>query len=109
MASIKIPPVPGGTAAVRERVEVLRAQVSRTVTIGISGDPVAADALVTGCGARALSARLAPLWDLFDAHGSCRVVSALAEELGLVRHPNLPRAVLGLDEGSRVRLREALR
>jgi len=69
------------------------------------------DAAAVGddAGARALSARLAPLWDLFDAHGSCRVVSALAEELGLVRHPNLPRPVLGLDEGSRVRLREALR
>ena len=136
VASIKIPPVPGGPDAVRERVDSLRVEVSRTVTIGISGDPVAADALVAGCEAwysvlagtmpgpcraivdavaagdyaraRALSARLSPLWELFESHGSYRVVSALAEELGLVRHPNLPRPVLGLDEGSRARLRAAL-
>lgn len=137
VVSIKIPPVTGGVEAARERIDSLRSVVSPTVTIGISGDPVAADALVAGCDAwysvlagtmpgpcRAivdavdagdtdrvgeLSADLAPLWELFDAHGSYRVVSAVAEELGLARHPTLPRPVLGLDEGSRARLREALR
>lgn len=137
VASIKIPPTPGGPDAVRERVDSLRSRVSDTVTIGISGDPVAADALAAGCRAwysvlagtlpgpcraivdaaaagdaaraRELSAQLAPIWELFDGHGSYRVVSALAEELGLVRHPNLPRPVLGLDDGGRTALREALR
>lgn len=137
VASIKIPPVAGGVDAVRERVDSLRALVSPTVTIGISGDPVAADALLAGCdtwysvlagtapgpcraivdavaagdekGALEVSSRLQPLWDLFSDHGSYRVVSALAEELGLVRHPNLPRPVLGLDEKSRAVLIAAMR
>ncbi len=136
VASIKIPPVTGGVAAVRHRVEALREVVSPSVTIGISGDQVAADALLAGCDAwystlagtvpgpcraitdavatgdaaraQELSADLEPLWRLFAAHGSYRVVSAIAEELGLVGHPNLPRPVLGLDEGSRARVREAL-
>lgn len=136
IASIKIPPVTGGPDAVRRRVEALRARIPSDVTIGISGDHVAADALLAGCdiwysvlggtlpeacrdivhaaatgdAARTaqLSERLAPLFDLFSAHGSYRVVSALAEELGLVGHPNLPRPVLGLDEAARDRLRAAV-
>lgn len=137
VASIKIPPVSGGVEAVRQRVESLRALVSPTVTLGISGDPVATEALLAGCDtwysvlagtlpdpcraivdaaragdiarALAISESFSPLWDLFDAHGSYRVVSALAEELGLVGGDNLPRPVLGLDERSRDRVREAVR
>lgn len=137
VVSIKIPPVRGGVESVRSRVDALRAMASPTVTIGISGDPVAADALLAGCdawysvlagtlpepcrvirnavraddatGALAMSERLSPIWELFDAHGSYRVVSAIAEELGLVGPDSLPRPVLGLDEGSRTRVREALR
>lgn len=136
VASIKIPPVPGGADAIKARVDSLRAVVSPTVTIGISGDAVAADALLAGCDtwysvlagtlpgpcraivdavasddsatAREVSQQLSPLWDLFTAHGSYRVVSALAEELGLVGHPNLPRPVLGLDKGRRALLTEAV-
>jgi 4-hydroxy-tetrahydrodipicolinate synthase len=136
VASIKIPPVQGGPAAIQQRVAALRAEIPDDVTIGISGDAVAADALNAGCdtwysvlggtlpapcraivtaaaagdgpGAVGLSSRLAPLWELFAAYGSYRVVSALAEELGLVAHPNLPKPVLGLDEHGRKRLVGAL-
>lgn len=136
VASVKIPPVDGGPVAVRARVTELRGRLPADVTIGISGDPVAADALNAGCDAwysvlagtlpgpcraltdaaragladqaRAVSRRLQPLWDLFGAYGSYRVVSAVAEDLGLVRHPNLPRPVRGLDPTGRARVREAL-
>lgn len=136
VASIKIPPVDGGASVMRERIDALRAKIPDGVTIGISGDYVAADALNAGCeawysvlggtlpeacqaivdaaaagdAARAveLSDQLAPLWELFSEHGSYRVVSALAEELGLVQHPNLPRPVLGLDQGARHQLQAAM-
>lgn len=136
VSSIKIPPVPGGPATVRDRVVALRDRLPAGVTIGISGDPVAADALNAGCeawysvlagtlpgpcvaithaaragdAARAveLSAELQPLWDLFEVHGSYRVVSAVAEELGLVGHPNLPRPIRGLDPRGRDGVRAAL-
>lgn len=136
VASIKIPPVEGGPAALEQRVAELRAKVPADVTIGISGDSVAADALNAGCDAWYsvlagtlpapcrdivaaatagdaalavdLSNMLKPLWELFAAYGSYRVVSALAEELHLVGHPNLPRPVRGLDEGGRQRLRHAM-
>ncbi len=136
IASVKIPPVDGGPVAVRERVDALRGRLPADVTIGISGDPVAADALNAGCDAwysvlagtlpgpcreiteaagagesdraSALSRHLQPLWDLFGTYGSYRVVSALAEELGLLSHPNLPRPVLGLAPAGRAQVREAL-
>ena len=106
------------------------------MTIGISGDPVAADALRAGCDtwysvlggtlpdpcrtivdatrkgdsekATALSEGLLPLWDLFATYGSYRVVSAIAETLGLVDHPNLPRPVLGLGQTARAQVDTAL-
>ncbi|MGN7247196.1 dihydrodipicolinate synthase family protein [Janibacter anophelis] len=136
VAAIKIPPVTGGVDAVRARVDSLRARLAPEVAVGISGDQAAADALVAGCDtwysvlagtlpgpcraivdavtaddaaqAQHLSRQLDPLWRLFVAHGSYRVVSALAEELGLVRGPNLPRPVLPLDDGSRADVRAAL-
>lgn len=36
-----------------------------------------------------------PLWQLFSTYGSYRVVSASAEELRLMGHPNLPHPVRG--------------
>lgn len=136
VASIKIPPVEGRPAALEQRITALRAKIPGTVTIGISGDYFAAAALNAGCdawysvlggtlpvpcraivdaaaagyAARAveLSGQLAPLWELFSDYGSYRVVSALAEELHLVAHPNLPRPVLGLDQQGRTRLQAAL-
>jgi 4-hydroxy-tetrahydrodipicolinate synthase len=136
VASIKIPPVEGGPAALKQRITALRANIPGTVTIGISGDYLAAAALNAGCdtwysvlagtlpapcraivdaaaagfASRAieLSDQLAPLWELFSEYGSYRVVSALGEELHLVAHPNLPRPVLGLDQQGRTRLQAAL-
>lgn len=136
VAAIKIPPVTGGVDVVRARVDSLRSAVAPEVAIGISGDAVAADALIAGCDAwysvlagtlpgpcraiveatslgdteeaQRLSGQLDPLWRLFGAHGSYRVVAALAEELGLVTHPCLPRPVLPLDEGGRADVRAAL-
>lgn len=136
VAAIKIPPVTGGVDVVGARVDSLRSVIAPEVKIGISGDAVAADALLAGCDgwysvlagtlpgpcraivdaaadgdsamAQRLSGRLYPLWQLFGAHGSYRVVAALAEELGLVQHPTLPRPVLPLDEGGRADVRAAL-
>lgn len=134
--AVKIPPVIGGVDVVRARLDSLRSAVGPGVAIGISGDAVAADALVAGCDAwysvlagtlpgpcraivdaaaagdaqeaQRLSGHLGPLWRLFGAHGSYRVVAGLAEELGLVTHPCLPRPVLALDEGGRADVRAAL-
>ena len=136
-ASIKIPPVEDGPDAMQERIDTLRSRIRAGVTIGISGDYVAAEALNAGCDAwysvlggtlpeacqaivdaakagdkarvTELSDQLNPLWDLFGEHGSYRATSALAEELGLVAHPNLPRPVLGLDNTGRNQVRAVLR
>ncbi|WP_435745754.1 dihydrodipicolinate synthase family protein [Nocardioides sp. SYSU DS0663] len=136
VASIKIPPVEAGPAAMHERIDALRSRIPADVTIGISGDYVAVHALNAGCdawysvlggtlpracqdiveaaasgdaaGATQLSDQLRPLWDLFAQHGSYRVVSALAEELGLVQHPNLPRPVLGLQPPAREAVHHAI-
>lgn len=136
IASIKIPPEENGPDAMAERIDTLRAELPTTVSIGISGDYVAAEALNAGCDAwysvlggtlphacqaivdaaavgdatrtTELSNQLLPLWNLFYDHGSYRVVSALAEELGLVTHPNLPLPVLGLDQAGRTQVRAAM-
>lgn len=130
VASIKIPPVPPDPAAAAARIDALRSVIPSGVTIGISGDAVAAIGLLSGCEvwysalagtlpepcrdiaraaldgdtdlAMALAARMGPLWALVRRYGSYRVASAAAEHLGLVTRPNLPRPVLGLDrEGVR--------
>lgn len=76
------------------------------MAVRISGDPAARGEEPDR--ALELSRRLQPLWELFDGYGSYRVVSALAEELGLVRHPNLPRPVLGLEDAGRAQLRQVV-
>src|SRR5690606_41754181 len=50
--SIKIPGVPADPAAARARVEHLRALLPSQVTLGVSGDPLAATGLNAGCEAR---------------------------------------------------------
>ncbi|MCA1189743.1 MULTISPECIES: dihydrodipicolinate synthase family protein [unclassified Saccharopolyspora] len=125
VASVKIPGVPEPV----DRVSRLRGLLPEPVTIGVAGDPLAAEGILAGCrawysvlagtvpeaaaaiarpafagdaaAATAESDRLAPLWELFGRCGSLRVVSAIAEELGLVAHPNLPRPVLGLPTAER--------
>ncbi len=130
VAAIKIPPVSANHADAAARITRLRALVPAHVSIGVSGDSAGANGLLAGCDAwysviagvlpteclaiaraasageadeaRSLSAALDPLWALFARYGSLRVASAVAEELGLLVHPNLPRPVQGLNpEGRR--------
>jgi len=136
IGSIKIPGVPADPADATARVKSLRSQTPTMVTIGVSGDAFAATGLNAGCDvwysvlagvlpkpclaitrasqngdqdtATELSNRLEPLWDLFRAHGSLRVVSAIAQHLGLVESPNLPLPVRGLDPAARTRVTAAL-
>lgn len=117
--SIKIPGVPSDSQGAELRVNNLRSLLPDDVTIGISGDTLAATGLNAGCdvwysvvgglypevakaivtasqkGAKQealrLSEELKPLWDLFSrAGGSLRVVAAAAELQGLVKTPCLP-------------------
>lgn len=133
IASIKIPGVPAEPARARARVQEIRAVVPGHVTIGVSGDASAAAGLAAGCdawysvlggtlpglagkivraarnggvsGAEAESARLAPLWELFnDFGGSIRVMAGVAEQLGLVGPDSLPRPLLGLTTEQRNRV-----
>lgn len=129
VASLKIPGVPADPDAAGARVSDLRTLLPASVTVGVSGDPLAATGLNAGChawysvlagtlpgpastitraaragdaaAATAESERLRPLWELFTRHGSLRVVSAIAELLGLVDHPNLPRPLRGLSGDDR--------
>jgi 4-hydroxy-tetrahydrodipicolinate synthase len=131
---VKIPPPPAGTVA--NRVAAVRRILPSGVSLGISGDWVAAEALVSGADAwysvlgglfperakaitdaaaagdrdkaLALSEALEPMWALFRKHGSLRVVAAAAEVLGLVAQSSLPRPLLGLDEISRADVEAAL-
>lgn len=133
IASIKIPGVPTDPQQARARVEEIRAVVPRHVTIGVSGDALAAAGLAAGCDAwysviggtlpalameitRAAqerrfsdalteSERLAPLWKLFaEFGGSLRVVAAIAEHLGLAPEACLPLPIQGLTTNQRHRV-----
>lgn len=132
VASIKIPATPADPQRARERVEHLRSRIPTDVTIGVSGDPAAAGGLLAGCDAwysvlgglwpdvclaltraaqrddpdtaSSISDELAPLWELFGEFGSLRVVSAIAEQRGLVGAPNLPKPLQGLPGGARHRV-----
>lgn len=119
VASIKIPGVPTDAKAASERILKLRDKIPNHVTIGISGDALAATGLNAGCeiwysviggifpnvalaltkAARTgdaalaiqLSDNLTALWNSFKNNGgSLRVVAAIAEEMGLVSAPSLP-------------------
>lgn len=123
---------PGTPRPGRDRVARLRAVLPDRVTIGVSGDPAGAGGLLAGCdawysvlgglwpqvclaitraaragdddGAHRLSDRLTPLWELFARHGSLRVVSAIAEQAGLIGTPHLPRPLLPLPAEARRRV-----
>lgn len=132
VASIKIPGLPSSPDRAAAYLRELRAVVPADVTIGISGDAGAAAGLAAGCDAwysviggtlpvlargitrdalngripqaLAEAARLAPLWELFSEFGSLRVISAVAEYLGLVGSDNLPLPILGLAGEQRSRV-----
>jgi len=129
IASIKIPRLPDDPAEAVARVAALRACVPAHVTLGVSGDASAVRGLLAGCdgwysvtaglfpevalqimravgsgdaeGAIALSARLAPLWSLYDRFGGIRVTARAAALLGLCGEDSLPLPLQGLHDGDR--------
>lgn len=133
ITGIKIPPP---AAEVAHRVTALRSVLPGSISVGISGDWVAAEALLAGADcwysviggvfpataqaivdaaaaghreqAQALSQELEPIWALFRRYGSLRVVAAIAETLGLVQSPSLPLPLLGLPPPGRAELEAAL-
>ena len=116
-------------------IERLRVMTSKSFAIGYSGDWGAADALMAGCDAwysvvagllpgpalaltRAgqagdgleatrINDAFQPLWDLFRAFGSFRVMYVMADVLGLARIEPL-RPILPLPQEARSRVEEAL-
>jgi 4-hydroxy-tetrahydrodipicolinate synthase len=137
VGSIKIPAVPAGLDEARARVDRLRALIPEHVSIGVSGDAAGVRGLLAGCdawysslagtvpgpfvalaraaragdaeAARRESEQLAVVWDLLARFGGLRVSAAIAEELGLIRAPSLPRPLHGVPEADRLPLRAALR
>ena len=135
IASIKIPPPAAGD--VSTRLGKLRSGLPQGTSIGISGDWMAAQALLAGCDlwysviagvlpqqARTIvdhalagrsdlaleaSAELEPVWSLFRIYGSLRVTAALAEDLGLVPSSALPLPLRGLDNEGREKVAQAIR
>lgn len=134
MASIKIPGVPTDPKEATEHVAAIRSMVPEHVTIGVSGDAVAATGLNAGCDAwysviggtlpkpaltitraaqegregeaAAESERLESLWGLFAEFGggSLRVTAAIAEHLGLAPHGCSPLPIQGLTAEQRARV-----
>lgn len=138
IASIKIPGVPTDPEAARTRMREIRAAIPEHVTIGVSGDAMAAKGLNAGsevwysviggtlpetalritraaqqgraADALAESERLAPLWALFaELGGSLRVVAAIAEHLELTPARCLPLPIQGLNEEQRTRVADVIR
>lgn len=137
IASIKIPRLSGDPVEAAARVAALRTHLPPHVTLGISGDAAAVHGLAAGCDgwysvtgglfpevaqqitraagtgdmatAHALSARLAPLWALYDHFGGIRVMACAAELMGLCAEDCLPRPLLGLHGEERARVAEVLR
>ncbi|MBC9208091.1 dihydrodipicolinate synthase family protein [Roseomonas aerophila] len=123
-------------AAVKAELAALRAGVKPGFSIGYSGDWKATEALLAGgeawysvvgglfpaplmqlvraaragdaAEARRLNAALQPLWDLFIAHSSLRVVYAAANLLGLTDAAP-PRPILPLDEPVKRQVAEVMR
>jgi 4-hydroxy-tetrahydrodipicolinate synthase len=133
---VKIPGVPAETDAATAHIRNLQRQLPDGFTIGVSGDAFAATGLIAGCDAwysviggilpahamditraaqagdferaRRRSDELTPLWELFAAHGSSRVVAVIAHLLGLTAPRTLPAPILGLDEAAHDAVRAAL-
>lgn len=122
-------------AAVAAHLQTLRACVPPGFAIGYSGDWYATEALLAGgvawysvaaglfpqpcqqivdavrvgdaAEARRLNAALAPLWSLFKAHSSLRVMYAAADMLGLCCGEP-PRPILPLQGAARAEVADAL-
>ena len=124
-----------GPDLVAAQVGELRGRVSESFSLGFSGDWNATEALLAGgdawysvaaglipermvaivravsdgdaAEARRLDGALQPLWDLFKAHSSLRVVYAALDILGLC-HAVPPRPILPLPAAARRRVAETL-
>lgn len=129
VASIKIPGVPETPVEATRRVTEIRARVPEDLTIGVSGDALAAAGLSAGCEAwysviagtlpapalaitraaqrgdheeaERLSQQLEPIWAANRQYGSLRVVAALAEHMGLTQKNALPLPIVGLSDAER--------
>lgn len=136
VASIKIPPVSADPKEARSRVTALRSKLPAHISLGISGDMVAAEGLIAGCDvwysaiagvlpepcmaltraalsgdaglARTISAQMDPLFKIMARFGSYRVASAVAEELKLVSAGNLPAPIRPLNTQARAEVHNAL-
>lgn len=135
--SIKIPPVSADLTAARERIARLRALIPENVTLGISGDVVAASGLIAGCDSwysvlgglfpetalaitraaqagdtqtvQRLSDQLEPFWALYqECGGSLRVIATAAELLGKVSTPCLPLPLNTLQGSQRKRVEKVV-
>ncbi|EOV9674522.1 dihydrodipicolinate synthase family protein [Cronobacter turicensis] len=135
IGSIKLSPF-SDAAGAAAKIAALRREIPATVTLGISGDHQAADALLAGADmfcsvtaglwprdiraltdaalagdeaqAAALNGAFEPLWTLFRRHGSLRVIAAAAELSGRVAAPCLPEPLLSLQGEARVQLQTVL-
>jgi 4-hydroxy-tetrahydrodipicolinate synthase len=132
--AIKVPAPPCNEAATRipQLVELLGANA----VLGVSGDWLAAPSLLAGApawfsviggllpeaalaittaaqqgdakGAMEASDRLTAFWELFQEHGSLRVVAGAAAQLGLTQDVNLPRPLRPLNPGAQHRIGQVL-
>ncbi|HYC98132.1 dihydrodipicolinate synthase family protein [Brevundimonas sp.] len=131
VAAIKLP-LPAGD--LKTDLASFRA-AAPALSVGYSGDWGCKDALLAGCDcwfsvagglfpeaasaltraamagnrdeAEKLDAAFAPLWDLFRAHGSLRIVHEAARLMGLTT-AELPRPLLRIDDNLRTRVASAL-
>lgn len=135
--SIKIPPVSTDLSAACERILRLRALIPENVTLGISGDVIAATGLIAGCDswysvlgglfpetalaitrsaqagdfktALRLSDQLEPFWALYREYGgSLRVIATAAEILGKVSTPCLPLPLNTFQGSQRARVEQVI-
>lgn len=118
IGSIKLGEFPADPVHAVQRVGLLKSQMARGVTLGISGDTQSTAGLLAGCdiwysvlgglfphyalkltraalhgdttGTRLLDMPLEPLWAFYRRHGSLRVIASIAEILGIVQSPSLP-------------------
>ncbi|WP_423062066.1 dihydrodipicolinate synthase family protein [Citrobacter portucalensis] len=116
--SIKLGEFPADPVHAVQRVEHLKSQMARGVTLGISGDTQSTAGLLAGCdiwysvlgglfphyalnltrvalhgdttATRLLDMPLEPLWAFYRRHGSLRVIASIAEILGRLQSPCLP-------------------
>ncbi|MGL4285444.1 MAG: dihydrodipicolinate synthase family protein [Phreatobacter sp.] len=133
IAAVKNPAPDAGH--VFAQLEDLRARVGRDFSLGFSGDWKVTETLIAGADAwysvvgglfpepcmaivravregkpaeaRKLNAELQPLWDLFIAHSSLRVVYAAANALSLVK-ADPPRPILPLETDAERQVRDVV-